>query len=202
MATQVPADIAGSPKDAAVNKTVEQPIYVLQSEHERTILQRNHSIVRIANIIETAAMYESDAMLLKTRRDMLRECYKNFDQAQNWLEQLFPDETEKRDEVEIQFVAGLAMFDKAIANKRVGAEPKTSGDLVRLPSVDLPTFSGSNEIGWNGSISLMPLSINELHWKRFKSLNISNYHFEVLQQVLSTRCQQRKPIMQLRMIYS
>lgn len=145
MSTPEPEHTAGSSEEVTVNRAVEEPVYVIQSEHERVTVQRNHAITRIANIIETIAMFESDVMLLKTRRDMLRECYKNFDQAQNLLEQWCADEAQNRDAVEIQYVSGLALFDKTIASKKMNAETRNSGDMVRLPAVDLPTFTGANE---------------------------------------------------------
>ncbi|XP_058456725.1 uncharacterized protein LOC131434097 [Malaya genurostris] len=120
-------------------------VLVVQSEHERYAMQRDHAISRINAIIENIAVYQSDIFALETRREMLKEGYKNFDLAQSWLEQWNPEEYNSRDTIEMQYVSGLSLFEKTITNKKCAVSESSSRDNVRLPSVDLPIFNGANE---------------------------------------------------------
>lgn len=120
-------------------------VYIDQSELDRLIMQRNHAASRIQHIIKNIAAFQDDIMALETRRDMLKTCYQNYDQSQSLLEQLIPDEIQSRDAVEIQYITGLSLFDKKINSKRINNSPRGNRDTVRLPTVDLPVFSGSGE---------------------------------------------------------
>lgn len=120
---------------------------VVQSDYDRITVQRNHSVSRINNIINTMTNFQTNRMALETRRDMLKECYKTYDIAQSTLEQWNPEEGSSREEVEIYYVNGLAAFEKSIATKtREDTTGNTiSKDCVRLPTIDLPVFSGHGE---------------------------------------------------------
>lgn len=133
--------INDTPNDGDAN----QPIIVVQSEQERYQMQRDHAVTRMKSIIDNISVYKNDAYSLETRREMLKECYKNFDLAQSWLEQWIPEEFAKREEVDQQYVSGLTVFEKAISGKRLVTSQSHGKDNVRLPSVDLPIFNGANE---------------------------------------------------------
>lgn len=124
----------------------DKPVYaILQSDLDRAVVQRNHAVTRISQIIETAAVFEREASLLEIRRDMLKDCYKTYDQMQSTLEQWIPDEVENRTEVEVKYLTGLTMFEKMICGKRIQGASVFNRESVRLPTVDLPVFSGSGE---------------------------------------------------------
>ncbi|XP_055522542.1 uncharacterized protein LOC129716729 [Wyeomyia smithii] len=136
----------GSGKHIEQEIVQEQPTYaIIQSELERAVIQRNHAASRVTQIIETVAIFENEIALLETRRDMLKDCYKTYNQAKSTLEQWMPEEAENRTEVEVKYLTDLATFDKLIQNKRPAATSTFSRDSVRLPTVDLPTLSGTGE---------------------------------------------------------
>ncbi|XP_055585499.1 uncharacterized protein LOC129738339 [Uranotaenia lowii] len=145
--------------DAAASTGIQgSPIFVVQSELERLLSQRNHSSSRIEHIIETINLFQEDAILLETRRDMLKQCYSNYDTAQSSLEQLNPEEYRTRDSIEIKYIAGLAAFEKAIHNKRKSnMAPNTQVEFARLPAIDLPTFNGASGqwLEWIGKFNSM-----------------------------------------------
>lgn len=122
-------------------------VYVIQSDVDRITVQRDHAASRISSIINSMATFQADRMALETRRDMLKECYKSYDHTQSTLEQWNSEEGKSRDEVEILYINGLTAFERMIAAK--GRESKdrntASKDSVRLPSIDLPVFSGQRE---------------------------------------------------------
>ncbi|XP_062541273.1 uncharacterized protein LOC134209293 [Armigeres subalbatus] len=93
------------------------------------------------------ASFMTDRMALETRRDMLKECYKSYDQTQSTLEQWNLEEEKNREELEVTYINGLSSFEKAIANKNKEETfcNTANKDSVRLPSIDLPTFSGHGE---------------------------------------------------------
>ncbi|XP_058449319.1 uncharacterized protein LOC131429285 [Malaya genurostris] len=118
-----------------------------QTDYDRITVQRDHGVSRMTGIINTMEIFQADRMALQTRRDMLKECYKSYDQAQSTLEQWNPDESLSRVEVEINYINGLTAFERKIASK--DSEDTNcniaSKDSVRLPTVDLPIFSGHGE---------------------------------------------------------
>lgn len=120
-------------------------MYISQSELNKLNLQRNHAAVRINHIINNISAFQDDIMALETRRDMLKDSYKKYDESQTLLEQLIPDEVKNRDEVEMQYITGLGLFDKSINSKRNISSTAGNRDTVRLPTIDLPVFSGSGE---------------------------------------------------------
>lgn len=120
-------------------------VYMDQSEFNRLTMQRNHAATRIGHIINNIAAFQDDIMALETRRDMLKTCYQNYDQSQSLLEQLIPDEMQNRDAVDTQYITGLSMIDRTINSKRNHNSSGSNRDAVRLPSVDLPVFSGLGE---------------------------------------------------------
>ncbi|XP_055610426.1 uncharacterized protein LOC129757284 isoform X2 [Uranotaenia lowii] len=122
-----------------------QQVYVLQSDMDRLTNQRNHASNRISHIIETMEAFQNDVVMIETRRDMLKQAYTAYDAVQNSLEQLMPDEISTRDAVELKYIAGMAAFEKTINNQKKTDVPPISKDAIRLPTIDLPKFSGSSE---------------------------------------------------------
>lgn len=122
-------------------------VYVVQSDFDRVAVQRNHAVSRINGIINTMSSFQADRVALEIRRNMLKECYKAYDQAQSLLEQWSPEEVGNRDEVEVNYISGLTAFEKSIVAKsqEVTGCTTASKDFVRLPSIDLPTFSGASD---------------------------------------------------------
>lgn len=123
----------------------ETVMYISQDDLNRLLAQRNHSVTRIANIIDNIATFQDDLLCLETRREMLRECYKSYDQHQTMLEQVLPDEIKSREELEIKYITGLSSFEKSIRSMKNNDTASTNRDTVRLPTVDLPVFSGDGE---------------------------------------------------------
>ncbi|XP_055591729.1 uncharacterized protein LOC129743667 [Uranotaenia lowii] len=76
---------------------------------------------------------------------MFKDCYRAYDTNQSMLEQWVPDEGANRTEVELKYICGLAMFEKTIKAKKSSEGASFSRDSVRLPTVDLPIFSGVGE---------------------------------------------------------
>ncbi|XP_055605504.1 uncharacterized protein LOC129753684 [Uranotaenia lowii] len=127
-------------------ETISQPgtVYIIQDgDLEKTMGARNHATTRILSIVNTIHHYEGDVSMLKTRRSMLQDTYKAYDQAQSRLEQWSTDEFQNREDTEFKYVTGLAEIDKAIESNK--AAQNSGHDLVRLPTVDLPLFSGQIE---------------------------------------------------------
>lgn len=122
-------------------------VYVVQSDFERVVGQRDHAVARINSIIDSMPTFQADRVALEIRRNMLKECYKTYDQAQSTLEQWQPEQVRSRDEVEMHYINGLTAFEKSIAaESREGKSGYTaSKDTVRLPSIDLPSFSGAGD---------------------------------------------------------
>lgn len=133
-------------ENGTMKNSQEQPVYaILKSELDRAVVQRNHAIIRLTQIIDTVAAFEHETALLETRRDMLKDCYKTYDQMQNTLEQCIPDEVENRPDVEVKYLSGLTMFEKLISSKKSQRSGEFNRESVRLPTVDLPIFGGSGE---------------------------------------------------------
>lgn len=65
--------------------TANQPILVVHSDHDRYAMQRDHAVVRINAIVETIDAYSNNVISLETRKEMLKECYKNFDSKRSCL---------------------------------------------------------------------------------------------------------------------
>lgn len=122
-------------------------VYVVQADFDRVTVQRDHAVARITAIIKSMSTFQANRVALEIRRNMLKECYKTYDQAQSSLEQWQPEEVQYREEVEINYINGLSAFEKSIAAEpREGTSCNTiSKDAVRLPSIDLPTFSGAGD---------------------------------------------------------
>lgn len=125
--------------------TSAETLYITQQELTRLITQRNHATNRITNIIDNISAFQGDILCVETRREMLKDCYKNYDQHQTALEQIIPEEIQNRDELEIKYISGLSAFEKAIRNLKSKDVAPSNRDTVRLPTVDLPVFSGSGE---------------------------------------------------------
>ncbi|XP_055590009.1 uncharacterized protein LOC129742174 [Uranotaenia lowii] len=120
-------------------------VEVLPPEINKLIVKRNHSGNRIIQIIDSINTFQNDVVMLETRRDMLKQCYRTFDALQSSLEQSVPDEMASRDSIELKYIAGLAALEKIITMQKATAPSSVQRDSVRLPTIDLPTFSGAND---------------------------------------------------------
>ncbi|XP_055607035.1 uncharacterized protein LOC129754832 [Uranotaenia lowii] len=171
--SQVPYDQPEAEVDS--ESSDKQAVEVLPPDVNKLIIQRNHSGNRITHIIDTINAFQNDVVLLETRRDMLKQCYRTYDNVQSSLEQSIPDEMEARDNIELKYIAGLATFEKLIASLKKAETTSGQRDSVRLPTIDLPIFTGANDqwLEWidkfNSLIHNRPLPIIQ----KFEYLKVS-----------------------------
>nr|XP_029730562.1 uncharacterized protein LOC115267597 [Aedes albopictus] len=136
------ANVEVEDEQSASTETI---LYITQEELNRLIAQRNHAMSRVQNIVNNISAFQGDVFSLETRREMLKDGYRNYDQHQTMLEQILPDEIQSRDETEMRYIAGLSSFEKLIKSMKTENASNAGRDSVRLPMVDLPVFSGAGE---------------------------------------------------------